>query len=135
MPLSHGRALLAKTKSGTTSRTSSRRWRRWPRTPASGSASTPTIRPWPELAGIPRCIFSSFDGYQRALDLTDSPNVGVCLCVGCWLEGGPLMGKDVVETIHDFGRQKRLFKVHFRNVDQPLPHFVETFIDDGYMDM
>ena len=45
------------------------------------------------------------------------------------------MGKDVVETIHEFGRQKRLFKVHFRNVDQPLPHFVETFIDDGYMDM
>jgi mannonate dehydratase len=25
--------------------------------------------------------------------------------------------------------------VHFRNVDQPLPHFVETFIDAGYMDM
>ena len=59
----------------------------------------PDDPPWPELAGIPRCIFSSFDGYQRALDLTGSPNVGVCLCVGCWLEGGPLMGKDVVETI------------------------------------
>ena len=29
----------------------------------------------------------------------------------------------------------KLFKVHFRNVDQPLPHFVETFLDDGYMDM
>ena len=25
--------------------------------------------------------------------------------------------------------------MHFRNVHQPLPHFVETFIDDGYMDM
>ena len=45
------------------------------------------------------------------------------------------MGKDVVETIHYFGEQKKLFKVHFRNVNQPLPHFVETFIDDGYMDM
>lgn len=25
--------------------------------------------------------------------------------------------------------------MHFRNVDQPLPHFVETFIDGGYMNM
>ena len=31
--------------------------------------------------------------------------------------------------------QKKLFKVHFRNVSAPLPHFVETFVDDGYMDM
>ena len=45
------------------------------------------------------------------------------------------MGKSVVDTIHAFGEAKKLFKVHFRNVNQPLPHFVETFIDDGYMDM
>ena len=95
----------------------------------------PDDPPVPELGGIPRCIFSSFEGYRRALEMADSPNVGICLCVGCWLEGGPLMGKDVIETIHYFGERKKLFKVHFRNVDQPLPHFVETFMDDGYMDM
>ena len=95
----------------------------------------PDDPPVPELGGIPRCIFSSYEGYQRALDIADSPNVGVCLCVGCWLEGGDLMGKGVVDTIHAFGEQKKLFKVHFRNVDKPLPHFVETFLDDGYMDM
>ena len=95
----------------------------------------PDDPPVPELGGVPRCIFSNFEGYRRALEIADSPNVGICLCVGCWLEGGPLMGKDVVETIHYFGERKKLFKVHFRNVDQPLPHFVETFIDDGYMDM
>jgi mannonate dehydratase len=95
----------------------------------------PDDPPVADLGGVPRCIFSSYDGYQRALDMADSPNVGVCLCVGCWLEGGELMGKSVVDTIHAFGEQKKLFKVHFRNVNQPLPHFVETFIDDGYMDM
>ncbi len=95
----------------------------------------PDDPPCPELAGVPRCIFSSFAGYQRALELAASPNVGVCLCVGCWLEGGDHMGKDVLETIAEFSRQQRLFKVHFRNVDRPLPHFVETFIDDGYMEM
>lgn len=95
----------------------------------------PDDPPQPELAGIPRCIFSSYDGYARALALADSPNVGICFCVGCWLEGGPLMGTDVLTSIREFGSQGKLFKVHFRNVDQPLPHFVETFIDNGYMDM
>ncbi len=95
----------------------------------------PDDPPQPVLAGVPRCIFSSFDGYKRALKIAGSPNVGMCLCVGCWLEGGPLMGKDVVETIHYFGGQKKLFKVHFRNVSAPLPHFTETLMDDGYYDM
>ena len=95
----------------------------------------PDDPPVPKLAGIPRCIFANFEGYRRAMEIADSPNVGLCLCVGCWLEGGDLMGKDVLEAIRFFGDQGKLFKIHFRNVDHPLPHFVETFIDDGYMDM
>ncbi len=95
----------------------------------------PDDPPAPELGGVPRCIFGSFAGYRRALEIAASPSVGVCLCVGCWLEGGKLMGKDVLETIRYFGGQGKLFKVHFRNVTAPLPHFVETFIDNGYMDM
>ena len=87
------------------------------------------------LGGVPRPIFSSFDGYKRALEIADSPNVGMCLCIGCWLEGGEAMGRDVVETIRYFGGQGKIFKVHYRNVDKPLPHFVETFVDDGYFDM
>ncbi len=89
-----------------------------------------------DLGGIPRCIFGTFDGYRRAIELADSPHVGVCLCVGCWLEGGPAMGRDVVETIRWFASQRKLFKVHLRNVTAPLPEgFVETFLDDGYQDM
>jgi mannonate dehydratase len=95
----------------------------------------PDDPPAPAIAGVPRPIFSSFDGYKRAFEIADSPNVGMCLCCGCWLEGGPLMGKDVIETIRAFGRQGKIWKVHFRNVDRPLPHFVETFMDNGYMDM
>jgi len=45
------------------------------------------------------------------------------------------MGKDPVETIKYFGGIKKLFKVHFRNVSAPLPHFTESLIDDGYYDM
>lgn len=94
----------------------------------------PDDPPIAEIAGVPR-IFSSFDGYKQALEIADSPNVGMCLCVGCWLEGGKIMGRDVIDTIHYFGKQRKIFKVHFRNVNQPLPYFVETFLDDGYADM
>ncbi len=89
-----------------------------------------------DLGGVPRCIFGNFEGYRRAIEIADSPNVGVCLCVGCWLEGGPAMGKSVADTIRYFGAQNKLFKVHFRNVTEPMPEgFVETFLDDGYGDM
>jgi len=88
------------------------------------------------LGGVPRCIFGNFEGYKQALEIADSPNIGMCLCVGCWLEGGAGMGKDVVETIRYFGGIGKLFKVHFRNVSQPMPApWVETFMDDGYYDM
>ena len=95
----------------------------------------PDAPPVPVLGAIPRCIFSSFDGYQKAMEIADSPNIGICFCVGCWLEGGELMGRDAVASIKHFGGLDKIFKVHFRNVDQPLPHFVETFVDDGYGDM
>ncbi|HEX5502881.1 MAG TPA: mannonate dehydratase [Thermomicrobiales bacterium] len=94
----------------------------------------PDDPPIPRLGGVPR-LFSTFANYQRALALADSPNVGVCLCVGCWLEGGDVWGVDAIAAIRHFGARGQLFKVHFRNVDAPLPHFVETFVDDGYQDM
>ncbi len=87
------------------------------------------------LGGVPR-IFSTFANYQRALEIADSPNVGVCLCIGCWLEGGEVgWGIDALQAVRAFGENKKLFKVHFRNVTAPMPHFVETFVDDGYQDM
>jgi mannonate dehydratase len=94
----------------------------------------PDDPPIARLGGVSR-IFSTFASYQKALEIADSPNVGVCLCIGCWLEGGELWGVDAITAIRAFGQQQKLFKVHFRNVDAPMPHFVETFIDDGYQDM
>jgi mannonate dehydratase len=95
----------------------------------------PDDPPQPMLAGVPRCIFSNFEGYKRALEIAASPNIGVCLCCGSWLEGGKMTGKDPVEMIKYFSGLKKLFKIHFRNVSAPLPHFTETLIDDGYFDM
>jgi mannonate dehydratase len=95
----------------------------------------PDDPPQPMLAGVPRCIFSNFEGYKRAIEIANSPNIGVCLCVGSWIEGGKMTGATPEEMIKYFGSRKKLFKIHFRNVSAPLPHFVETLIDDGYYDM
>ena len=46
-----------------------------------------------------------------------------------------MTGAEPPEVIRYFGSRKKLFKIHFRNVSAPLPHFTETMIDDGYYDM
>src|SRR6266566_4601401 len=95
----------------------------------------PDDPPVPELGGVPRCIFGNFDGYARALEIANSPNIGVCLCCGTWMEGGRGMGKDVLEATRAFAKMGKLWKIHFRNVSAPIPSFVETFVDNGYTDM
>lgn len=95
----------------------------------------PDDPPVPELAGVPRCIFGNFDGYVRALEIANSPNIGVCLCCGTWMEGGKATGKDVFEAVRAFAKMGKLWKIHFRNVTAPIPYFVETFVDNGYTDM
>lgn len=46
------------------------------------------------------------------------------------------MGVGVVDAIKHFGEQNQLFKVHFRNVSNPMPEpWTETLIDNGYQDM
>ncbi|MBI3697583.1 MAG: mannonate dehydratase [Acidobacteria bacterium] len=95
----------------------------------------PDDPPVPELGGVPRSIFGNFDGYVRALEIANSPNIGVCLCCGTWMEGGKYMGKDVFEAARAFAKMGKLWKIHFRNVTAPIPYFVETFVDNGYTDM
>jgi mannonate dehydratase len=95
----------------------------------------PDDPPVPELGGVPRCVFGNFAGYAKALEIANSPNIGVCLCCGTWMEGGPAMGCDVVEAVRRFAAMGKLWKIHFRNITSPVPNFVETYIDDGYTDI
>jgi mannonate dehydratase len=94
----------------------------------------PDDPPLPTLGGVAR-LFINVEAYRKALRIAKSRNLGLCLCVGTWAEGGAATGATPVEMIREFGPQGRLFKVHFRNVDRPLPKFKETLIEDGYLDM
>ncbi len=93
----------------------------------------PNDPPTESLGGIP-CLIKSFDDYKKAFEIADSTNLGMEFCTGCWLEGGDDFG-DMLEAIRYFHKDRRIFIVHFRNVSSPLPNFIETFLDDGYMDM
>jgi mannonate dehydratase len=95
----------------------------------------PDDPPVAKMNGVAK-LLTHYDGYRRAEEIAGkSANWGLTFCVGTWSEGGDRMGKDVFEMIHDFGGRGKIFEVHFRNVTGPLPRFVETFPDDGYMDM
>ena len=93
----------------------------------------PNDPPIPDINGIP-CLIHNRACYERAFEIADSPNLGMEFCVGCWSEGGEAFG-NIAAGIRDFVAAGKVFIVHFRNISAPLPHFVETFIDDGYQDM
>lgn len=95
----------------------------------------PDDPPLAKMNGVAK-LFTHYDGYRRAEQIAgNSRHWGLTFCAGTWAEGGDQMGRGVVEMIREFGGRGKIFEVHFRNVSGPLPHFVETFPDDGYMDM
>jgi mannonate dehydratase len=70
------------------------------------------------------------------LEIYPSPNLGLLFCQGCVTE----MGVDVPAAIRHFGKQQKIFFVHFRNVKGSLTdpgRFQEVFHDDtsGKVDM
>jgi mannonate dehydratase len=95
----------------------------------------PDDPPIDRMNGVAK-VFVNYDGYRRAEQIAGGSRAwGLTFCIGTWSEGGDRMGKNVIEMIRDFGGRGKLVDVHFRNVSGPLPNFVETFPDDGYVDM
>jgi mannonate dehydratase len=86
---------------------------------------TPTIRGQPRLVYQPRF-------YQKAIDLDPSPSNTLEFCIGSLAE---MTEGDIYDVVDAYSRQRRLGYVHFRNVTGKAPHYRETFIDDGDVDM
>ncbi len=95
----------------------------------------PDDPPVDRMNGVAK-IFTHYNGIRQADEIAGrSPFFGLTFCVGTWSEGGRQMGKDVFEMIDDFGGRGKIFTIHFRNVTSTMPHFSETFPDEGYQDM
>jgi len=82
------------------------------------------------LGGSPRIIISP-ENYQKVFDLLPSESNAMLFCQGCFSE----MGVDVVRSIKDFAEKNKICMVHFRNIRGNPYDFVETFIDEGEIDM
>lgn len=93
----------------------------------------PNDPPLPAYGGVPSLIYNA-DCYRKIFSHFPSDHLVMQFCVGCWLEGGNEFG-NVIDDLKEFLNAGKVANLHFRNVSSPLPHFIETFIDDGYMDM
>lgn len=76
-------------------------------------------------------ILNSADAMERACDLVPSPNMGITMCQGTFVE----MGGNIIENIERFARKGRIHMVHFRDVRGNKFDFHETFHDNGQTDM
>lgn len=93
-------------------------------------AMHPDDPPLSPLRGVGR-IVRSVENYQRLIDLVPSDVNGITLCQGNFA----LMTDDMPGVIKHFGRQKKVFFVHFRDVRGTAGHFVETWHDEGQTDL
>ena len=88
----------------------------------------PDDPPGPAIGGVAR-IFSSFEAFERASRIVDSPAWGLLYCVGCWSEMGG--EANVLRGIRHFGPRGQIVYVHFRDVQGEGDHFAECFIGEG----
>ena len=85
----------------------------------------PTVRAQPRLVYQPRL-------YQKLIDLKPSPRNALEFCVGTLAE---MTEDDIYDVVDTYSRQGKLGYVHLRNVRDKVPHYKETFIDDGEVDI
>jgi mannonate dehydratase len=93
-------------------------------------AMHPDDPPLSPIRGVGR-IMRSLENFQRLLDLVPSPVSGITMCQGNFT----LMTDDLPAAIRHFGRQGKIFFVHFRDVRGTPECFEETWHDDGKTDM
>jgi len=93
-------------------------------------AMHPDDPPLSPIRGVGR-IMRSVENYQRLLDIAPSTMNGITLCQGNFT----LMTDDLPGVIRNFGRQQKIFFVHFRDVRGTPDKFEETWHDAGQTDM
>jgi mannonate dehydratase len=94
-------------------------------------AAHPDDPPMPTMRGQPRLVFQPHM-YQRLLDLVPSRCNALELCVGTIAE---MTEGDVHEVVDQYSRQGKIAYLHLRNVVGKVPHYRETFIDEGEVNM
>jgi mannonate dehydratase len=85
------------------------------------------------LFGVPQ-VLTRFADFDRLFSEVPSEYNGMTFCVGTRYESG----EDVYEGIRRFGKEGKIFHVHFRNVRGAIPTkqmYEEVFLDEGDLNM
>jgi mannonate dehydratase len=94
-------------------------------------AAHPDDPPMPFIRSQPRLVHQQ-SLYQKLLDLKPSPSNQLEFCVGSLAE---MTEGEIHEVAEQYAATKRIAYVHLRNVRDKVPHYKETFIDDGEVDV
>ncbi len=90
----------------------------------------PDDPPLSPLRGIGRIVTSAAN-YRRIMNIVPSPANGITFCQANFIA----MGEDCEALVREWGKQKKIFFVHFRDIAGTRDHFRETFHDEGQTDM
>ncbi len=95
----------------------------------------------PHDPGVPKSGFRGVDrvlgtpeGLDKFLSIEESPYHGLNFCQGTVSEMLQNPGKEIYDVIRHFGKKKKIFNVHFRNIKGKRDNFVETYPDEGDVD-
>ena len=94
-------------------------------------AAHPEDPPVPNLRSQPRLLYTK-DAYQKLLAISDSPANKLEFCLGTLAE---MPDGDLYEAVDRYSGGHHLAYIHFRNVRGRAPHYHETFIDEGDIDL
>lgn len=84
--------------------------------------------------GITR-VLGTVEGLRKFVSIRESPYHGLNLCLGTTAEMLADPGRELIPVIREFGRRGKIFNIHFRNIRGRRDDFVETFPDEGDVDM
>ncbi len=88
----------------------------------------PDDPPAQELHGIAR-ILTSVDNLERAVNLVDSPNLKLELCLGTISEMDGAIS--VMDAVNRFAPIDKIAYIHLRDVQGTFPYFQESFLGEG----
>lgn len=93
-------------------------------------AMHPDDPPIPVIRGISR-IMTSVEAFKKLIDMHPSSSNGITFCQGTFAT----MGEDIPSSIRYFGKQERIYFVHYRDIIGDKWKFEESFHDNGKTDM
>ena len=88
----------------------------------------------PGFRGVTR-VLGTVEGLKKFVLMRENPYHGLNFCQGSIGEMLENPGKEIDDVIRWFGERNKIFNVHFRNIRGGKLSFMETFPDEGDMDM